>query len=224
MRNSSEKNARSLSLTFAIITDWEDPRRVYDMVDNISHHAGMRNYEILIIGGDSEKLPYSLEQEHPKHLRLIPMKGSWITEKKNMAAWLASYNTIAMMHDYFVLDSQWYAGYEEFGTDWDICSNPQRLITGKRHFTDWVIWDHPDLPRYHSLDYWDWSKTDYQYISGGYFLVKRQVILETPFNTQMRPGASEDVEWSLRVRDKYKIRCNPYSIVTHNKVHRDVTN
>jgi hypothetical protein len=209
--------------TFAIITDWEDPRRVLDVVENITNLSSWRDHEILVVGGEHDFLPWGLELDNPK-VKLLPMKGSWITEKKNIAAWQARYNNIVMMHDYFLLDEGWHTGYEEFGDDWDICSNPQLLMTGKRHFTDWVLWDHPELPRYHSLDYWDWSKTQYQYISGGYFLVKRHVLLDQPFNTKMKQGEPEDVEWSLRVRDKYKIRCNPYSIVRHNKMHRDAKN
>lgn len=212
---------RTLSFTFAIITNWEDPRRIFDMIENITARAGMRNHEILIVGGSSE-LP-SLTADYPS-VNVLPMKDAWITEKKNTAAFLARYPLMVVMHDYFLLDQYWYDGYEEFGSDWDICSNPQKLIDGSRHFTDWVLWDHPELPRYHSLDYWDWSKTQYQYISGGYFLCKRKVLLDEPFNSQMKQGDAEDVEWSLRVRDKYKIRCNPYSTVTHNKVHRDVKN
>lgn len=194
------------------------------MLDNIQHRAGLRDFEVLVIGGnndiaeDNDILEASVNR---KWLNIIPAEGEWITSKKNTAAWLARYNTIVFMHDYFLLDQYWYDGYEEFGEDWDICSNPQFLIDGKRHFTDWVVWDDPVFPRYTSLDYWDWSATKYQYISGGYFLAKRKVLLDQPFNQDMKKGDPEDVEWSLRVRDKYVIKCNPYSIVRHNKIHRD---
>lgn len=215
------KAGMPFDFTFAIITNWEDPVRVYAMIDNIRSRAGRRTYEILVVGGDHSRAlswPFPFEQ----HIKIIPAKGEWITTKKNTAAWLAKYPNIVMMHDYFLLDDYWFDGYQEFGDDWDICSNPQELIDGTRHFTDWVTWDSPSYPRYHSLDYWDYSQTRYQYISGGYFVVKRKVLIDEPFNPSMMQGMPEDVEWSLRVRDKYKIRCNPYSKVKHNKVHRDV--
>jgi len=213
-----------MNFTFAIITDWLHKERLFEIVNNIEHVAGLRNFQVLVVGGprqvceDEEILEFSFNK---MYLEIIPAEDEWITTKKNTAAWLAKYNNIVFMHDYFLLDDYWWTGYEEFGDDWDICSNPQYLMNGKRHFTDWVTWDSSIYPRYTSLDYWNWNHTRNQYISGGYFLAKRKVLLEEPFNAAMRPGQPEDVEWSLRVRDKYKIRCNPYSIVRHNKIHRD---
>jgi hypothetical protein len=214
-------SAKHLEFTFAIITDWEVPGRVKEVIQNIQDQAGLRQYEILVIGGDDAQVMNHLQFEQNPLVKGIPAPHEWITTKKNTAAYLARYNNIVLMHDYFLLENYWFDGYEEFGDDWDICSNPQKLITGDRHFTDWVVWDHPILPRYQSLDYWDKSNTAFQYISGGYFLVKRKVLQDNPFNATMSQGSPEDVEWSLRVRDKYKIRCNPYSSVIHNKIHRD---
>ena len=45
--------------------------------------------------------------------------------------------------------------------------------------------------------------------------------MSEPFNESLAHGQAEDVEWSLRVRDKYKIKCNGKAIVKHNKRHRD---
>jgi hypothetical protein len=217
----SLNNKTPTNFTFAIITDWSDKIRVDEVVDTIRHRAGMREYEILIIGGNG---PY-IERRVALHqiIKEIPAANEWITTKKNTAAWLAKYSNIVMMHDYFLLDQYWFDGWDEFceNHDWDIASNPQIMMNGKRHFTDWVLWDHPEIPRYTSIDYWNWSLNNYQYISGGYFLVKRKVMMENPFDSALKPGSPEDVEWSFRVRHKYKMRCNPYSVVKHNKIHRD---
>jgi hypothetical protein len=59
------------------------------------------------------------------------------------------------------------------------------------------------------------------YISGNYFLVKKSFILSNPLNEDLTWGMSEDVEWSLRIRDTAVIKCNGKSIVKHNKIHRD---
>ena len=213
-----------MNFTFAIITDWSNSDRLFNMLSNIEDRAGLRDFQVLVVGGprqiveDEYVMQYTFDKPW---LQIIPAEDEWITTKKNTAAWLAKYNNIVFMHDYFLLDEYWWQGYEEFGDDWDICSNPQYLLNGKRHFTDWVIWDSPVYDRYTSLDYWNWSHTKHQYISGGYFLAKRKVLVEEPFNINMKKGDPEDVEWSLRVREKFKIKCNPYSIVRHCKVHRD---
>jgi hypothetical protein len=59
------------------------------------------------------------------------------------------------------------------------------------------------------------------YQSGGYMLVKKQLMIDNPFNEELTWGQADDVEWSLRVRDKYKWICNGDAVVKHNKKHRD---
>ena len=109
---------------------------------------------------------------------------------------------------------------KEFGTDWEICSCPQYLITGSRNPMDWSLWDKPGHGRAWSLDYNDGSQTQYMYISGGFFMIKRHVMIEEPLDESRGWNEEEDVEWSYRVRDKYVMKCNGKSIVRHNKWHR----
>lgn len=124
------------------------------------------------------------------------------------------------MHDYHIFDKDWYKNFVEFGTDWEICSCPQYLITGARNPMDWSLWDKPGHGRAWSLRYDDWSQTQYMYISGGFFIVKRHVMIEEPLDESRGWNEEEDVEWSYRVRDKYIMKCNGKSIVRHNKWHR----
>ncbi len=148
--------------------------------------------------------------------------GGWITHKKNAIAKEAKYDTIVMLHDYFTFDKHWYQAVQQFGDKWDVCCHPQFLIDGNRHFTDWVMWDHPYVPRYTTIEYTNYSHTKHQYISGGFFLVKKQFLLDNPFDETLPVGSAEDVEWSLRIRNTARIACNPAAIVRHNKKHRDV--
>jgi hypothetical protein len=59
------------------------------------------------------------------------------------------------------------------------------------------------------------------YQSGGYMIVKKDFMLKVPMNENMVWGTAEDVEWSLRMREKANWKCNGNAIVTHNKIHRD---
>jgi hypothetical protein len=124
------------------------------------------------------------------------------------------------MHDYHVFDLNWYRSFKEFGTDWSICSCAQYLITGARNPMDWSLWDKPGHGRAWSLNYDDWSQTQYMYISGGFFIVKKHVMLEEPLDESRGWNEEEDVEWSMRVRNKYVMKCNGKAIVRHNKWHR----
>lgn len=203
-----------MNFTFGICTGYDDYQRLSDVIDSIKN-LNIPNYEIIVAGNDS-----FLPTEDTIYIDMGE-ESQYITNKKNRIAQLAKYDNIVLFHDYYLFDESWYKGYLEFGDDWDVCSNPQYLINGNRHFTDWVIWDHPEIPRYTSIDYDDWTKTNYMYQSGGYMLVKKNFLLQIPFE-QNRPWATaEDVEWSLRMRLAANWKCNKLSVVRHNKVHRD---
>lgn len=206
-----------MNLTFGIMTTYDNIPRLTEVVNSI-RSLNIPHAEILIAG--SYGSCHNFTGLDCRHL----LTDKWLPTKKNLVAKMAHYETLCLVHDYYVFDPQWYNSYKEFGDQWDVCSNPQFLLNGKRHFTDWVLWDHPTLPRYHSLEYTNWSQTKYQYISGGYFLVNRDFLRANPINEAMPPGSPEDVEWSLRIRDTACIRCNPGAIVRHNKAHRDNTN
>ena len=204
--------------TFGIVTGYQDGERLKNIIENIiSLH--IPEFEILIIGGNRGEFSVDYPQ-----VKLIDFDESqkplWITKKKNIIANLAMYENMVIMHDYHVFDKDWYINFKSFGTDWDICSCPQYLITGARNPMDWSLWDKPGHGRAWSLDYDDWSQTQYMYVSGGFFIVKKHVMIEEPLDESFGWNEAEDVEWSLRIRDKYVMKCNKNSIVRHNKWHR----
>ena len=209
-----------MNFTFGILTRYDDEEKLNEVIDSI-HNLKIKekggDYQILVIGGQ--------KKEGSEHVRYIyfdeSVKDGWVTKKKNLLARAANHQNIVLMHDYFVFDEKWYDGFLEFGNNWDICSCPQILINGKRHFTDWVTWDSPIFPRYTALPYDEWTHVNYMYQSGGFTIAKTQLIIDNPFNESLAWGQADDVEWSLRVRDKYRYVCNKNSVVRHNKAHRD---
>ena len=208
---------REIPFTFGIITVYEDKDRLQEIILSI-RNLNIPEYEILFVGGgdsdgidgqDIRKINFD-ENEKPK----------WITRKKNILVQEARYDNVVVMHDYHVFDPNWYEAFKIFGTDWDICSCPQYLITGSRNPMDWSLWDKPGHGRAWSLNYNDWSQAQYMYISGGFFMVKKHVMLEEPLDESLVWNEEEDVEWSMRVRNKYMMKCNGNAIVRHNKWHR----
>jgi hypothetical protein len=206
-----------MKFTFAITTDysnWEQLEEVYRSIINLN----IPEYEVLTIGPGERT--YNNE-----NFRFIDFdesqKERWVTRKKNILCQEAKYNNIVLMHDYYVFDENWYNSYLKFGEDWDVCSNAQLLQNGKRHFTDWVLWDYPILPRYTSIPYDEWTLSQYMYMSGGYMLVKKALMLDFPFNESLTWGQADDVEWSFSVRGRTTWKCNGNAIVRHNKKHRD---
>lgn len=205
-----------MNFSFGITTDYSDTTRLGEIKESI-RSLQIPNYEILIIGGKHPE-----DEEDTCHIFFDEsVRLNWVTRKKNTLAQAAKYDNVVIFHDYYIFDKNWYKNFLKFGEDWDVCSNAQLLITGKRHFTDWVCWDSPLFPRYTSLRYDDWSHTKYMYQSGGYMVVKKQFMKKCPMNEKMAWGSSEDVEWSLRMRKIANWKCNGNSITKHNKKHRD---
>jgi len=205
-----------MNVTFGIMSTYENVPQLNAVIESIKA-LQIPQCEIIVTGsyrGEWAKVAVGVQ-----HV----LMDAWTPKKKNTVAKLAQFETLCLLHDYYLFDSQWYTHWKTFDevVKWDVALNPQYLNTGKRHFTDWVVYDHPTIPRYTSLDYKDWSKTMYQYVSGGYFLVKRSFLQQNPFNESLKPGDAEDVEWTLRIREKGRIVCNPLPIVYHNKAHRD---
>lgn len=206
-----------MNFTFGITTLFDNEKQVDEVLRSI-HDLNIPEYEIILVGPKQS----SDDVVNEKYIFFDEnIKPGWVTKKKNIICQNAKYQNTVLMHDYYVFDKDWYKGFLEFGNNWDICSCSQILINGKRHFTDWVTWDSPIFPRYTSLHYDDWSHVHYMYQSGGFVAVKTQLVLDNPFNEDLSWGQADDVEWSLRVRHKYKYVCNKNSIVRHNKVHRD---
>jgi hypothetical protein len=202
-----------MNFTFGIVTLYENTKQIEEVIQSIDA-LNIPNYEILLIGPKNEQFKDAIEFDEN-------VKQGWITRKKNVLVDSAKYDNVVVMHDYYTFDSDWYKNFLEFGDDWDVCSNAQLLINGKRHFTDWVIWDSPVFPRYSAIPYHDWSQTRCMYQSGGYMIVKKDFYKKFPMNEDMTWGSAEDVEWSLRMRTSANWKCNGKSIVKHNKVHRD---
>ncbi len=170
-------------------------------------------YEILIIGGPS-KLGLNV-----RHIEFDEnQKMGWITRKKNLLALEAEFDQIVFLHDYISIQSDWAAGFELFGSDWNVAMNRVEDVLGRR-FYDWIAWDSDEFQRYAPIPYSRKDHTSYQFIPGAYWVAKTEFMLANPLDESLSWGESEDVEWSLRVRDKGFV-FNPYSSVRHLKRHR----
>ena len=213
-----------LDFSFCIITDnsSEACLRIVEVIKSI-RNLNIENYEILVIGGEGNKFIGSNKDLKKIDFDETQQRG-WITKKKNDIAKIAKYDNLVIMHDYFVFHYNWYQGYlkilDRF-ENCDLCLNPVQMIDGRREFTDWVTYDHPVYGLHGSVPYVDESNVKHQYFSGGYFVVKKDFFLANPLDEKLLAHQEEDVEWSLRIRDTANVIFNPYSVVRHNKTHRN---
>jgi cellulose synthase/poly-beta-1,6-N-acetylglucosamine synthase-like glycosyltransferase len=212
-----------MNFSFGIVTCGEDPQRIKEVLDSI-YNQDIPNYEIIIVGGESDVIR-PLDENRCKFTHLTfdetIVPSGWITKKKNIITAHAIHDEVVYTHDYHVFQEGWYKNFLEFGNKWHVCVNAIQNIRGER-FRDWVTWDHPDLGRQCEIDYDDDTKIKHQYVSGGHWVAKRATMLFNPLHEGYnRETQYDDVEWSLRIREKLKIVMNKHSIVKHNKPHKE---
>ena len=207
--------ATDVAVSFAIITSGTEPERVAACLQSV-RALGLPHYEVLVVGGTS----VTWGGDDVRHVPFVdePGRPGWITRKKNMATEAARHEFVVYFHDYHLFDAGWYGALCAAGTDWDIAMHRVLCIDGTRFF-GWQTWDHPAVPRYFNVPYERHDLLPFMYLSGGYWMARRSVMLQAPLDEKLRWGEAEDVEWSLRVRDRFRIRMNPSCVVRHNKPH-----
>ncbi len=224
--------------TFCIVTIPGNEKIVLESIQKIqSEFIGINNCEVIVVGGRSidasnfkiriKFIPFTESIFSPKFGNLkAAFKGKSfgrlfyrtgaICHKKNLAARLATFDKLCIMHDYVGLESGWREGFESFGDNWGIAMNIVLNKDGIRH-RDWLSWDHPAITNKSDgsgaclIPYEKYTK--YMYISGAYFCIKKDFFLMNPLNEKLFWGDAEDVEWSLRVREKVRFTMNSGSSV-----------
>lgn len=211
-----------MNFTFGIVTSGTNDIFINQIIDSIQL-MNIPNYEIIIVGNSLVKR---------KNVRIINfdelIKTGWITKKKNIITTEAAFDNIVYMHDYIVFDINWYNEFLKFG-DFKICMNQILNFDGTR-YRDWTLW--PGNPIWPSnikinnkeclLPYNITNLTKHMYISGAYWVAKKNVMENFPLNENLCWGQGEDVEWSFRVREVYDFSINHKSIVKLLKQKRTI--
>jgi hypothetical protein len=221
-----------------------DNNIVQKLIDSIEYqdHKDMF-YEILIIGDYKNDLILT------NHSRVIPfdetIRKGWITKKKNILAKEASYHMLCLVHDYYLFADGWTDGliaYNQHNPDWDVLMNKVYRFEGDRHsdwlvnqkYMDQLIQQHPETqhqlisvaPKEENgarwvcgLPYDVQDLSHIQYISGGYILVKTDVLRAFPFDESLCWGqGAEDILWSETLIDNnIRFNFNPYNSVSVQK-------
>lgn len=207
-----------MNWTFGIITSGNRDEDVLNIVRSI-RKQNIKKYEIIVVGnsnliGDDIKVI-----KFDDTLKVKP----WISRKKNIIAEHANYDLLSIHHDYVCLGDNWYNNFINFGEDWDVCMTRIETKEGKR-FRDWMVWDDEkphendtNKGKVQYLSYEESNRTKEQYISGSYFCVKKSYFLSNKLDEKLCWGDSEDVEWSLRLRNSWNLKLNKNSKVILSK-------
>lgn len=219
VRNNIKNVTPSLSAGWSIIiiTDGNNNDCLNKCIESAERELKNSLYEIIVVGPPSLKISEDHDLKHISHLSykelLLWSIPGLITRKKNLGASISKYDKLVFTHDYIVFNPGWKSGFDEFG-DFTVCVNIMLNKDGTRH-RDWMTWDHPEVGQ--ALLPYEYSCNKYQYVNGAYFVVKREFYLKNLLDEKLRWGEGEDVEWSLRIREKTNISLNTKSVITYSK-------
>ncbi len=210
-----------MNFTFGIITSGNNEAYINAIIDSIEQEL-IPQYEIIIIGGNSNY--------DRVNTTVIPfdetIRHGWITRKKNMITHKAMYENIVYFHDYIKLEKGWYNGQLLAGNDFKVRMDKIVNYDGSR-FRDWCIWPHNNnhmdalIGRDCLIPYNITHLSKYMYISGSYWIAKKDVMVEYPLNENLMWGQGEDVFWSKQIREKYDFNMNINSSVFIMKPNKD---
>jgi len=197
-----------MNITYGICTDGLNQERVNKIRDSIF------------------KMYKNFPDYHYEIIEEIRNDG-YITIQKNNITKRAKFDVVVYLHDYVSFDINWFGNILKFGGNFNILMTRIEDDTGLR-FRDWTFWyqDLFELPipsekkteifaacQQYLIPY-EWKEfSKFQYISGAFWVAKKSVMLEFPLNESLAWAQGEDVEWSKRVRSKYKFDICPEAIV-----------
>jgi len=200
-----------MDFTFGIITNSDI---FLPQIINSIKEQRIPNYEIIIVGNT---------QIQDDKVRIIQfdesIKKAWITRKKNLICHNAKYENIVLIHDYVKFDKDWYNGFLKFGNNFDYCVTKIKTIDGRR-YRDFTLYQggleslFPSCLLPYSYDPPE-NIRKMLYISGAYYIIKKDIALKYPLNEDLTHGGGEDVELSQRLAtNNIHIQCNAYSSVS----------
>lgn len=202
-----------MNFTFGIITGGNNDSHINLIIDSIEKQ-NIPNYEVIIVGASNI---------NRNNTRIIPFNENifplWITKKKNTIISEAQFENIVFMHDYIILNDDWYAGFLKYGNDFDVCMT-RILNSDCTRFRDWVLWPHNGewtdsiTENRECLIPYDMNHmSEYMYISGAYWVAKAELMNKYPLDETLLWGQGEDVLWSKQVRKEYVFSMNQHSSV-----------
>jgi len=200
-----------MDFTFGIITNSDTLNNISLIINSIKL-MNINNYEIIIVGG------CDIIGDNIKHIKFD--KSDKISIKKNLITDNSKYENIVYLHDYIIFESGWYDGFLKFGNDFDVCMTKIVNIDGSR-YRDWCLWKDDGDKYVEKLNYlipYNISHiSNMMYISGAYWVAKRKFMIDNRLNEKLKWGQGEDVEWSIRSRQKTNFKMNTLSSVNMMK-------
>lgn len=177
--------------TFGILTQGKKVDLVERFCRSVREYGGP-SHEILIVG--------------PRHAVYEPYQPTYIDKqystafadicvKKNDVIERAQHENICLLHDRYILNRDFFSGFDEYGYDFDYLTIRQHHASGKIYPSYCAMDDGGDLiwgPIFEcGSENETWKR---HYLNGGLIIGKRTLLRAVPFNDLIFHNQAEDVE------------------------------
>lgn len=135
-----------------------------------------------------------------------------VSSKKKEIVDAAAHANVAIFHDRYRIEDDFFTGFDAFGYDFDYASVPQRYEQG-HYFPSYLGFERRE---------YRWQRPVYDtgygtlhaghYVNGGLIVLKKHTASEINFNPLLLHNEAEDVELGFALRDRGVVpRMNPHS-------------
>ena len=156
-----------------------------------------KKYEIIIVTNLNTK------KIHHKSIKVINLNSRDVTlgKKRNIGIKLSKFNKIIMSLDYFKINNIKINELEKEIRKKDLLIPKIKTLDYKRYI-DWMFLDFPKIGK--CFCPYNLKDQRYMYFHGSYLILKKNYLIENKFSNYLDHKQGEDVEWSLRIRNKIK--------------------
>jgi len=185
--------------TFGIVSDGRHNDWVRELIGSVSDQR-IPEFEILICGPS----PYAeVDISKPNYVKIIDDVlldddiRAPISHKKNAIIKNAGYNNLCILHDRYLLPTDWYKKFQEYGNYYDAICLKTISKKGKRFGVDWMKFYHPLSDRFkinRPMLYNEWHEE--AIIPGGVMVLKKSLIDGFMLDERLHWGEMEDLHLS----------------------------
>lgn len=182
--------------SFAILTQGSKVENVVQFIRSIRSSDVDFKHQIIISGPKDERYSeFAVEYNEKSY------SGDYaeISKKKNDIVKLARNSNILIAHDRYVLNADFFSGFEKYGYDFDFLTIKQFYESGSE-FPSYCAVLRKDFIWSQPVKCGDYSfVSEEHYLNGGLMIFKKHTISTVPFNQMLFWNQQEDLELSKRM-------------------------
>lgn len=186
--------------SFGVLCNGTSPEYLGDLLDSIVNAARFNseaNFEILLFIADDAEYDFGVASDLVREFRTDWGASAQISRKKNLLCDAAKFSDIAIMHDRYLLGTNFFREYDLVGHEFGM-SVPRIMLPSGRRAVDWALvssanytWSSGGL-----LNYRDASP--HAYCPGGFTVLRKTAWQAYPWSESLSWNEHEDVELSRR--------------------------